>query len=407
MISFPSEIWMQVAEHLPRSSLEDFGLVNSQFLSISRELVLQVLDLASWSNKTQVDVRLMKIENRLHSAIPLPALVKVLRLPAYREIKAPEQLLLKRAFHRANTTVSSRTNAFHDELATLLPSLVNVRELHVVDQSDQSMSWSGPPCPSIALSWTLFASRLTVLSFQILTDAAITSTLPKNIDSDFALPQLRVFRLSARLRQAVVGHSRKMQLLLRKSPLLEELEYHLAGPNDPYGMLSAFPHPHNLHPNLRTFKWTSEAGISVTDGFRPKIVRLGPFIEHIASQLEVVYLNPAPSAEIFGSLNFSILKELRVDLTFCPGYRDFFSRLSNGAKVLHTLEIAGKNNSQAISWMKKIESLKSLSLTLNLHSIRPELFSKLAKETPNLKKLAIILLDEGTPETMNVCHCHP
>ncbi|KAH8801300.1 hypothetical protein DL96DRAFT_1823768 [Flagelloscypha sp. PMI_526] len=395
----PLEIWAKILAFLPSKSLHQAKQVNHAFHQVCRNHLSRDLILVAVFTEQNVEQELQVLRNRLNVAKLHPSLIKSIRfmpslvIPDFYTLTPPIQKkpfrLLRRLFRKPEDPIRwpiPRNASDIDEgLASLIPSLTSLEELHMED------SWDSECYSTADLALKITASRLTVLTLQFVSTTGLYNLFPSKFT--IALPVLRTFRLSliAGLDGDFEG---RIQEILSASPLLQEIQYILWSGgvqtnSTSYGMDIV------THPHLKVFKWATVYTWN-TPPFLPP-----PFASH-AFHFDVIHLDPPPSLYVFSSLNMAQLVELRVDLHARTNVADFFVAIM-GAEQLVILEVIGfypydpTNDPASLLPGTGFGQLRQLHLGILLPIFSVRSLRSLASKTVHLHKLALIVETPSGP----------
>ncbi|KAH8832325.1 hypothetical protein DL96DRAFT_1581697 [Flagelloscypha sp. PMI_526] len=265
--SLPAEIWDRIAHYLSQTTLKQLKAVNRMFYSIAHEQLCHILDLAPPAKTQEAFLNKLKMQVDHLRLLPLNTLKSVRVTPVpntilIRSIFSPFLQLALLVFQEPpKIPLQTRLEAVTQQAMATMNAATGVRELHIIDQELDNLEMQKPSF--VTQSWTLFSSRITVLSLQLFTPRAEQTCLPSLEDgTHFALPLLHTFRL--------IDLHLAIRRLLQHSALLEELDYQV--PRYDYTRYPAatylwFPDSPSLYPHLRRFKWHGE----------PSYLRPAPF----------------------------------------------------------------------------------------------------------------------------------
>ncbi|KAH8801302.1 hypothetical protein DL96DRAFT_1564049 [Flagelloscypha sp. PMI_526] len=396
MSQIPPEIWAQILAFLPQWHLRRAKRVNRVFYHACRILLLSDLDIVPMFTKQSLDEQLQVLRKRLTLAKSHPGLIKSIRIMPSGVMgdylswvttgKNPVQFF-RRLFRRMGGPelhpASSNASDLDEGLAALAPSLVSLKELYIVTNTE----WYGRSSPA-DLVLKVNAPQLTVLSLHIWPNPKSPRVFSSNMKAGmFVLPRLRAFRLSC-FHSPIDGFELLVQKFTSGSSLLEEVEYNIRS-DVIQGTSSSYSMNTPMHPHLKVFKWTS-----IT--FRGQSASLPPSYAAHAFQFDVVHLDPLPSLDACSSLNIARLVELRVHLLGCSNVAEFCAILI-GAEQLVILEVLGFRpydaNTDPADLLPGtgLGQLKQLHLEIILPLFTVQSLGSLASKTPHLRKLALIV----------------
>ncbi|KAH8829603.1 hypothetical protein DL96DRAFT_1065678 [Flagelloscypha sp. PMI_526] len=293
----------------------------------------------------------------------------------------------------ASRVPSATAKDVEDRLMALLPRLDNLHELFIVDQHQRNVfpdNLVPGPCSTTTLAFACFAPRLTLLSLNLFSQVILCSYLPDR--NSFSLPLLQIFRVkfskytfpSENDQAAVMG-------LIQKSPLLMELEYSIADSDWAWSQHLILLADPLLHPKLRVFKWATEQEYFYenTTVAAPLLPGLTKFLTLFNAQLRVLHFNPALSAGMGALLNFTLLSELHLDLTFCSTIEQekLVSVHLPSAPCLCILELRGET--VPFTRFGKLIPLKKFYLCISATTFAWNL-ALLAGIAPNLRFLNVV-----------------
>ncbi|KAH8798724.1 hypothetical protein DL96DRAFT_1638515 [Flagelloscypha sp. PMI_526] len=301
---------------------------------------------------------------------------------------------LSKNSHPVSLSLETRVQESQGQLSRILPSLAAVNTLYIMDQYAME---HGPPNDTIQQAYTNFAPKLTTLSVQLSSRSALRTCFPQDIPG---LPVLQVFRLWV-CSQDVLIHSVDATLrgLLQHSHLLQEIEYYTHNKYSSGFESLWYPEEPSRHPQLHIFKWCQ---YQPWERFpRPVSMhmssKLQGFINKFGLQLDVLYIEPAPSSGLWSLVDFGKIVELRVDLVTCIRETEFLASFASQSSI-QILEISGYCpalmwGDQFYSMLDTMHSLHTLLFPLVPSALTPVTLEKLAECTQNLKKLVLRIQD--------------